>query len=311
MFSLTIFKNTFDNRTHRSMNLKTWNDFQDLLQGLSQKEGQKGGNNSSPLISPATYFPNTTRSNKNVDYWGSWCALDVDDFCDFHRDELWDDLRDICGDYEYICYSTASSTPIAPKFRLVFPLTRKIYAKEIAHFWYALNKETKEIGDTQTKDRSRMYYVPAIYPDAFNFYHHHEGEFMDPDVIMGKYAFTPPSSGNSFLERLPESVRQEVINYRKEQLTNKSIVWNSYRDCPFFPKKLAQEYMAISSGGWYHKMYQIMIAIAGNAIKREYPITAKEIALLCKEFDQETGNWYENRPLELEADGAIEYVYKN
>ena len=127
-----------------------------------------------------------------------------------------------------------------------------------------------------------------------------------------KMSMNPPDE-NAVEEalRIKEAGKKEGRKERKEQVTNKSIVWNSYRDCPFFPKKLAQEYMAISSGGWYHKMYQIMIAIAGNAIKREYPITAKEIALLCKEFDQETGNWYENRPLELEADGAIEYVYKN
>jgi hypothetical protein len=58
-------------------------------------------------------------------------------------------------------------------------------------------------------------------------------------------------------------------------------------------------------------MYQIMVAIAGNAIKKEYPITSAEIAKLCQELDMETGNWYANRPLDKEADRALEYVYKN
>ena len=58
-------------------------------------------------------------------------------------------------------------------------------------------------------------------------------------------------------------------------------------------------------------MYQIMVAIAGNAVTRQYPISAKEIAELCKQFDMDTGRWYENRPLESEADRAIEYVYRN
>ena len=309
MYSLTIFKNTFDNKTHRTMAFETWGEFESLLNNLSRKEGQKGGNNSSPLISPACYFSGTTRSNKNVDHWGAWCALDVDDFGSVNSDL--DSLNDICGEYEFVCYSTASSTPIFPKFRLVFPLTQKVTAKEIPHFWYGINKETKEIGDKQTKDLSRMYYVPAEYPGAFNFYFHNKGKFMDPAAIMEKWEYTAPSSSKSFLDRLPEAIREEVINYRKEQLTNKSIVWSSYRDCPFFPKKLAQEYIALTGTGWYHKMYQIMIAIAGNAIKSEYPITARQIAELCKEFDRDTGNWYENRPLELEADGALEYVYRN
>ena len=58
-------------------------------------------------------------------------------------------------------------------------------------------------------------------------------------------------------------------------------------------------------------MYQIMVAVAGNAIKKEYPITSQEISKMCRELDMETGNWYENRPLDKEADRALEYVYKN
>ena len=54
-----------------------------------------------------------------------------------------------------------------------------------------------------------------------------------------------------------------------------------------------------------------MVAIAGNAVTRQYPISAKEIAELCKQFDMDTGRWYESRPLESEADRAIEYVYRN
>ena len=35
------------------------------------------------------------------------------------------------------------------------------------------------------------------------------------------------------------------------------------------------------------------------------------LGIVCKQFDIDTGNWYENRPLELEADRALEYVYRN
>ena len=58
-------------------------------------------------------------------------------------------------------------------------------------------------------------------------------------------------------------------------------------------------------------MYKIMVAISFNAIERNYPITAREVAEMCKQFDQDTGRWYQDRPLDLEADRAIEYAYKN
>jgi hypothetical protein len=58
-------------------------------------------------------------------------------------------------------------------------------------------------------------------------------------------------------------------------------------------------------------MYQIMVAVAGTAVKNQYPITANEITNMCREFDMDTGNWYENRPMNKEADRALEYVYRN
>jgi hypothetical protein len=58
-------------------------------------------------------------------------------------------------------------------------------------------------------------------------------------------------------------------------------------------------------------MYKIMLAVAGNAFAKGYPITSSQISDLCREFDLETGNWYENRPLTVEADRALEYIYRN
>lgn len=310
-YKLTIFKNTFDNETHRTMEFSTWEEMEHLFFSLSKTKGKKGGYNSSPLISPATYLPDTTRANKNVDCWNSWCALDVDDF-KFSGD-LAEELRERFGMYKYLCYSTASSSPEQPKFRLVFPLTESVQAENIKHFWFALNTVVGLMGDKQTKDLSRMFYVPAIYPDAFNFIFTNEGEMMDPMKVMDSVEYAPPKGGvgSSFMERLPEEMQKHLIEYRKSQAQNTDITWTSYRDCPFVPKRLVIEYNMISETGWYAKMNAIMVAIAGSAVKRGYPITAKEIADLCREIDKETGNWYENRPFELEADGAIEYIYRN
>ena len=57
-------------------------------------------------------------------------------------------------------------------------------------------------------------------------------------------------------------------------------------------------------------MYQIMVAVAGNAVKSKYPISVEEITNLCREFDIDNGNWYKKRPFTKEADRALEYVYK-
>jgi len=306
MYSLTIFKNRYDNKTHKSMNFESWDEFVSLLYKLSEKPETKA---TAPLISPATYEEGTTRSNKNVNMWGKWAAVDVDDI-DIPADKLVEILTERFGHWDFVCYSTASSTVDRPKFRLVFNLMEVVHKDQISKFWYALNTELDSIGDKQTKDLSRMYYVPAKYDGAHNFIFHNAGDPVDIDYLVVKHPYKE-REGKSFLERLPEEMQRAVIEHRKQSLNNTSITWTSYTDCPFFPKKLAMEYQTITSTGWYHKMFQIMVAIAGNAVKREYPITAKEIAKLCSEFDKDNGNWYDNRPLELEADSALEYIYRN
>lgn len=306
--SITLFKSIYDNKTNRRVDLHDFNAFERVLYDLA--EVPRASKKDAELMSPATYQPDTTRANKNVIEWAGWCAVDVDDF-EFMGD-LKDELVNRFSSYRWVCYSTASSTSSSPKFRLVFPLRQAVRSERIKSFWYALQTELGELGDKQTKDLSRMYYIPGKYASADNFiFSHRNGDSIDPDVLIKKHPMAEKPSGNSFFDRLPEKMQKEIIEHRKSSLDNNNVHWSSYRDCPFFPRNLENEYRAISNTGWYHKMYQIMVALAGNAIKNKYPITANEISVLCRELDMDTGNWYADRPIDKEADRALEYVYKN
>ena len=308
MISLTIFKNIFDNKTTKRMDFPDFPAFEKFLYKLSDEN--LASKKDAVLMSPAVYTPDTTRKNDNVIEWANWCCVDVDDYTP--EGNLQDDLVNRFGDHYFVCYSTASSTIDQPKFRIVFPLTTSVERDKIKHFWFALNTELGDLADKQTKDLSRMYYIPAKYAGAHNFiFSHSDGNYIDPNQLMGKHAYAEKSNSNSFFDRLPEEIQKEVIRHRKEKLDETDVHWTSYRDCPFFPRNLEAEYRAINNTGWYHKMFQIMVAVAGNAIKRKYPISAGEISKMCRELDSETGNWYAHRPMDKEADRALEYVYKN
>jgi len=304
--SITLFKSVYDNKTHRRVDLPDFDSFERVLYDLSKKPRQS--KKDADLMSPATYEKGTTRANRNVVEWAGWCAVDVDDF--IVEGDLKDAIIERTGNWRFVCYSTASSSIDLPKFRLVFPLKRKLSNDEISSFNFALLQSLGGIGDEQTKDLARMYYIPAEYAGAYNFIFSHDGDPINPDTLMSKYPYIQ-KTGTNFFDRLPEAMQKQIIEHRKSKLENIDVHWSSYRDCPFFPRHLENEYRSISNTGWYHKMYQIMVALAGNAIKNEYPITANEIAVLCRELDMDTGNWYENRPLTKEADRALEYVYKN
>jgi len=307
MYSLTIFKNRFDNKTNKRMDFETWEQFEELLYKLASQP--LAGKEAAQLISPAVYLEGEKRRNANVIEWAGWAAVDVDE----HKFEgdLENELRSKFGSWDFVCYSTASSSADHPKFRLVFPLKSGVKADKIKAFWFALNTELDSIGDKQTKDLSRMYYIPAEYAGANNFIFSNRGDYIDPDELIKKHPFIQKQS-NNFIDNLPEAMQKEIIAHRKAKLPNREkFKWSSIHDCPFVNKKMLVEYRAISETGWYHKMYQFMVAVAFNAIKSGYPISGNEIEMMARELDRETGNWYEKRPLLLEANSALNYAYKN
>ena len=306
MYSLTLFKSIFDNKTHKRMDFSSYAQFEQLLFELSRQK--RKDKKSAPLITPAIYHEDTTRANDNVICWAGWAAVDIDDWkgCE----DLEKKLIELYGKWNHICYSTASSTREHPKFRLIFPLSKQVPKDSIKHFWYALNKELGDVGDPQTKDLSRMYYVPGKYEGAHNFiFNNFHGVDMDPLEIISKHDYVERSG--SLIDNLPKAIREQLLAHRKNEMTNTNVTWSNYRDCPFVNNKLVKEYNEITDTGWYAKMYAIMVSIAGNAIRQKYPITAQEITTLCKEIDFENGNWYKSRPFNKEADRAIEYIHRN
>jgi len=305
-YSLTLFKGVFDNKTDKRMDFTSYAQLERLLFDLAQQK--RKDKKSAPLISPATYIENTTRANDNVISWASWCAVDVDEH--IFDGDLEKELQNKYGTWNYIVYSTASSTEEHPKFRIVFPLSLDVPKDKIKHFWFSLNKELGDIGDPQTKDLSRMYYVPGKYEGAYNFiFNNFSGNDMDPYQVMAKHDYV--ERVHTLLDHLPKEIRRGVLAHRKNEMTNTNISWANYKDCPFVNMKMVKEYNSITDTGWYTKMYGIMVSIAGNAIRKKYPITAAEITILCKEIDYENGNWYKSRPFDKEADRAIEFVYGN
>lgn len=306
--SATFFKSIYDNKTDKNMNFSDWNKFEKFLYDLSKI--RRKGKKDAQLMSPAIYTNGTTRANKNVIAWAGWAAIDVDDH-EFKGD-IKNELHSRFGRYYYVCYSTASNTTAKPKFRLVFPLKTTVGADAIKKFWYALNTEVGSVGDRQTKDLSRMYYIPAAYDSADNFIFTNIGDYVDPYALIEKHP-APIKEGRTFMDRLPDDLQKKVIEYKKSKLQNTTISWSGYTDCPFVNKKLIKEYKDIAhidNTGRYAMIYRIMSSIAINALKKEYPISATEIEMLIRELDRDTSNLYENRPLNVEADRAIEYAYK-
>lgn len=308
--SLTVFSSIYDNSVDKVVNLPSFDRLENLLRALSKNPGYKirkdtpipDGVNPSQLISPAIYEPNSARRIKHVIRWAGWAAIDVDEYeCSFEKQ------CKVFERYRRVIYSTASSTINKPKFRVCFPLSSDVYADDISKFWFALNKEFGSVIDAQTKDKTRIFYVPAQYPDAYNFFMTGAGEEINPFELMSKYPFVKKTTDP--FDSLPDDVQRKILEYRRSKYTNVNFTWTSYKNCPFVSKRMLSEYMTIGSG-WYRKSYQLMCSIACNALRQGYPVTEAEVATLFREIDAATGSWYLNRPVEAEAARAVEYALK-
>lgn len=303
MVSCTVFNSIYDNKTDKSLTYDSFEQFEAVLYKLASMQKYRT-KSSAPLISPAVYEEGTTRANDNVIKWSKFAILDVDNY-----EGSFENITQQYSQYKYVCYSTASSTVEKPKFRLVFPLTSEVFRENIKHFWFALNKEIGEIADVQTKDISRMFYVPSQYDNAHNFIFSHDGQVIDPYELMQKHPYVEKST--NLVDKLPPAIRDALISYKQSKLNNLNFSWNNYKDCPFVNHRQVEEYTRITETGWYFKMYEIMVTIAGNAMAKGYPITAKEVEYICRTLDYDTGGWYGKRPMDKEAQRAIDYVFKN
>lgn len=314
MIKVTAFNSLFDNKTDKVMELNNFDGLEKLLYKLSEQPF--ASKKDSYLISPACYLSGTNRRcNENVARWSAWAAVDVDDHS-FSSENLEHDLVQSFGNYRFVCYSTASSTSQYPKFRMVFPLSTTVEGDSIRHFWYALNRELGDIGDPQTKDLSRMYYIPGSYASAHNFiFSHRDGDYIDPAALMNKHRYVETrSTAKNFIDRLPDAMQKEIVKYRENSLERKpNVIWSGYRDCPFVNQNLIKDYKAIAftdNSGRYAMIYKIMVSIASNAIRDGYPITTTEIVSLIQELDMETSQRYKKRRLDIEADRALEFAYR-
>jgi len=114
----------------------------------------------------------------------SMLTLDMD----YALPGVWEQIESL---HDWMCciYSTHKHTPEAPRLRLVIPLAREVSEDE----YPALGRMVaKEIGidllDDTTYEPSRLMYWPSTPSDGEFVFREKEGEPLDPDAYLSKYA---------------------------------------------------------------------------------------------------------------------------
>ncbi|GAB6180165.1 VapE family protein [Desulfotomaculum defluvii] len=128
--------------------------------------------------------------------------------------------------YDYACciYSTHKHTSEKPRLRIIIPLSRPVSADEYQAISRMVAKQIGiEIFDDTTYEPNRLMYWPSTSSDGEYYFKVIEGEFLNPDNILGLYENWRDSSS------WPVSSRQTTIIERnlgkqKDPLTKAGLV---------------------------------------------------------------------------------------
>lgn len=113
-------------------------------------------------------------------------------------------------------YTTHSSTPQKPRYRLVMPLSRPVHADEYVAI---ARRVAGDIGidqmDDSTYEPSRLMYWPSASCDGHWRYEYNDGPWIDPDAQLARYADWRDPSQWPRSVREDESLRRQLERYRK------------------------------------------------------------------------------------------------
>ena len=193
----------------------SWNGLSSLLQ-ISVPNSDK---TQRELWSPVTYFPHTTRGNRNVNQV-TCLVVDMDG-------EAFDHAR--LDGLEYLAYTTWSHTAEDQHWHLVLPLKYPVPADRWHEVWTRLHERINVVGDPQTKDPARIFYRPQHKP------------LTTPDIKIGYGEFIDPQLDERFVarpvvRRNPRAYQSKAKHYWEDERW-----WNEPQDLSRFDGMTQQQ----------------------------------------------------------------------
>jgi len=107
---------------------------------------------------------------------------------DYAQLGIWDQIEAL-HDWACCLYSTHKHTPEAPRLRLLIPLKREVTEDEYPALGRMVAKEIGiDLFDDTTYEPSRLMYWPSTSADGEFVYQEQDGDWLDPDAYLARYA---------------------------------------------------------------------------------------------------------------------------
>jgi putative DNA primase/helicase len=144
-----------------------WDDLKERLMHHEENANKSDG----ALWSPVEYYQGRTRGNTAVRFIEALVVdMDGESFANANLDG-----------FEYLAYSTYSHRLDDPHYHLVLPLAERVPASLWRAVWQGLHERLNLVGDPQTKDPARLFYLPQHAPGQTFEFHEGHGALLDTD----------------------------------------------------------------------------------------------------------------------------------
>jgi hypothetical protein len=136
---------------------------------------------SGPCLILGELLPKKTRKDSNMSAIHA-LSLDVDDYPMEKIEEVLSRL----DQYEFFLYTThkhGSEVVKHPRIRVIFPLQNPLPNIDFLKYWHALNNMCEGINDPNTKNSSRLNYLPSTFDSKIAFNYHNEGTWLSTEDL--------------------------------------------------------------------------------------------------------------------------------
>ncbi len=129
---------------------------------------------------------------------------------DYAQPDIWEQIEAL-HDWQCCVYSTHKHTPEAPRLRLIIPFAREVSEDEYPAIGRMVAKEIGiDLFDDTTYEASRLMYWPSTPADGEFVFHEKDGDPLDPDEYLARYADWRDTSMWPVSSRQSEVVRRQM-----------------------------------------------------------------------------------------------------
>ena len=188
-----------DHRGHADTKVMTWQEFLDRLQDptilhdVTMKryhalpKAEKDSLKNNGAFAGGVFAPVRKNRNRKSLLYRTMVTLDVDEA----TGDEWDDFTLMHDEWNAAMYTTCSSTPDAPRYRFILPLSRNVDPDEyeavarMVATWFNIDGT-----DRHSFMVEHIMYWPTYCCDAPRVFDYQQGTDLDPDYVLSLYGDT-------------------------------------------------------------------------------------------------------------------------